>query len=312
MKIFRDLSEITKNENSVITLGTFDGLHLGHQKIIETVVEKATKINGKSVLITFDPHPRKIISPDYKLELISTLTEKIEVLDSLGIDNIFIINFTKEFSQQSPEEFINKFLVEGIGVKEVVIGYDHHFGKGRGGNIDILKKMGKEAGFEVTAVSECSVGDKIISSTKIRNLINDGDLNVVSKMLGRLYSFNGTVVHGDDRGKKLGFPTANLKLDDESKILPNIGIYAVECILDDEKYYGLLSIGKRPTFHESGDIVPEVYLFDFEKDIYNKVLKVKVVERIREEKKFNSAEELIVQMKKDEEIGLAILSKLTN
>lgn len=312
MRIFRNLSEINYDKNSVVTLGTFDGLHLGHQKIIKSVIEKSADYNCRSVLITFDPHPRSVVSPGYKMDLLSTLDEKIGILETLGLQNVLIIKFTKEFSQQSPEDFIKKYLADGIGLKEVVIGYDHHFGKGRDGNIELMQQAGKKFGFDVSVVSGCTVDDTIISSTKIRKLIAAGQVVMAAKMLGRPYSFDGVVIHGDDRGKKLGFPTANLNPVDLHKILPAIGIYAVECIIDGVKNYGLLNVGKRPTFHQSGEVIPEVYLFDFDKNIYDKTVTVKVIEKIRDEKKFNSAEELIHQIKKDEKAGAEILSKLIN
>ena len=312
MQIFNDLTEIRRNENSIITLGTYDGVHSGHRQIIQTVVEKAKNASARSFLITFDPHPRKIISSDFKLQLLNTLPEKIELLTSLGIDNLLIINFTKEFSQLSPDEFILKYLVNGIGLKEVVIGHDHHFGKGRDGDIENLKRLGMNYNFKVSAVQGFMVNDEIVSSTKIRNAVLSGDISKANKLLGRTYSFSGKVVYGDMRGRQLGFPTANLKIDDEDKLLPCIGIYAVECVIDDQKYYGLLSIGSRPTFHETGEIIPEVYLFDFDEDIYEKSVRVNLVKRIRDEQKFSSAEELIQQMNRDKEVGLEILSKLIN
>jgi riboflavin kinase/FMN adenylyltransferase len=312
MQIYSDLSEINKNNNTIITLGTFDGIHLGHKQIIEKVVNDSKKISGRHFLITFNPHPRKIVTPESKIQLLNTIDEKIQILSQIGIENLLIVNFTKQFSLQSPEEFVDKYLVNGIGVKEVVIGYDHHFGKGRGGDIDILTKSGSENNFKVSAVPEFMIGEEVVSSTKIRNALHDGDVVKAAKMLGRYYSFEGEVIQGDNRGKELGFPTANLNLKDDDKLLPQIGIYAVECIVDEIKQYGLLSIGKRPTFHSSGDIVPEVYIFDFDEKIYGKEIKVNMVERIRGEEKFDSVDELVKQMNKDKEIGIEILSKLIN
>jgi riboflavin kinase/FMN adenylyltransferase len=312
MQIFNDLTEIRRTENSIITLGTFDGVHTGHRQIIQTVVEKAGNSSAKSFLITFDPHPRKIISSDYRLQLLNTLSEKIEVLASLGIENLLIVNFTKEFSQTSADEFIIKYLVNGIGVKEVVIGHDHHFGKSREGSLDNLIGIGKKSNFKVTVIPGYTVNGEVVSSTKIRKALLNGEVMTANKMLGRNYSFSGIVVVGDRRGRELGFPTANLKIDDEDKLLPQIGIYAVKCFIDEQKFYGLLSIGRRPTFHETGEVIPEVYLFDFDEDIYGKTVKVNLVERIRDEQKFSSAEELIQQMNRDKEVGLEILSKLIN
>ncbi|UCH65490.1 MAG: bifunctional riboflavin kinase/FAD synthetase [Ignavibacterium sp.] len=312
MRIYQDLSEVTHDDNTIITLGTFDGVHVGHRFIIEEVVKKASDLGGRSFLITYHPHPRKVISGQIQITLLSTPSEKIELFESLGIENLLIVNFTKKFSQLTPEKFIDKFVVKGIGAKEIVIGYDHHFGKGRGGNQDFLKSMGNSSGFDVTIIPEFKMDDVTVSSSKIRNALLEGDIAKANEYLGRQYAFNGTVVEGDKRGRELGYPTANLKIDDEDKLLPALGIYAVEVTLKNSKKYGLLSVGKRPTFYESGDIVPEVYLFDFNEDIYGEEIAVSLVERIRGEEKFSSAEELIEQMNKDKEIGLEILSKLTN
>jgi len=197
-------------------------------------------------------------------------------------------------------------------LQEIVIGYDHHFGKGRGGDFELLRSLGDKFNFAVTIVPEYMIDGETISSTKIRNALLEGNILRANKFLGRFYSFKGKVVKGDGRGKDLGFPTANLTIEDEDKLIPAKGIYAAECIIDGEKYYGLLSLGNRPTFHEHGEVIPEFYIFDFDKNIYGKGLGVNLVEKIRDEEKFNSVEELISQMKKDEETGKEILSKLIN
>ena len=312
MRIYQDLSEVSPNKNSVVTLGTFDGVHLGHRKIIDEVVKKAAVLGGRSFLITFYPHPRKIISRENNIELLSTPSEKAKMAESLGIENMLIIKFTKEFSQLGPDKFIEKYIVDGMGAKEVVIGYDHHFGKGRGGDLNSLKKKGKDSGFEVTIIPAYDIDGVAISSTKIRRAIAAGDTKRANKYLGRFYSFSGKVIRGDKRGRGLGFPTANLEVENKDKLLPAIGIYAVEFIVKDKKHFGLLSVGKRPTFYASGDIVPEVYIYDFDEDIYDEFVTVNVVERIRGEEKFSSADELIKQMNNDKKIGIEILNKLNN
>jgi len=221
-----------------------------------------------------------------------------------------IINFTKEFSQLSPDEFIDKIITRTIGAKEIVIGHDHHFGKGRGGDIDFLIDKGKRTGFNVTVVPEYKIDDTGVNSSLIRKALEAGEIGNVNKYLGRCFSFSGKVVKGDGRGRELGFPTANLKSESEEKLLPGIGIYAVELFVDDQKHIGLLSIGRRPTFYEEGELVSEVYIFDFNEDIYGKEMTVKVVERIRGEQKFSSADELIERMNIDKKIGYEILNKL--
>lgn len=312
MRIIKDLEEIKRDQNSVITLGTFDGLHIGHQQIVDTVVQKSRQSSGKSFLITFDPHPRKVIPGRNDIKILSTLDEKLVVLEQLGMENLFVINFTTEFSKQSPEEFVEKYLVQGIGLREVVIGYDHHFGKSRDGNFELLQKLGNKFNFSVTLIPEYSVDGVTVSSTKIRKALLAGDVLKAGKMLGRNYSFKGTIVHGDGRGRQLGFPTANLAVDNEDKLIPAKGIYAAECVVEKEKHFGLLSLGSRPTFHKDGKIIPEFYIFDFDKDIYDEVMQVNMIEKIRDEEKFNSVDELISRMNKDEEIGRKILGKQIN
>ncbi len=310
MEIFQALDKIEKDEKTVITLGTFDGIHLGHKKILETLVEKSKTLSGRNFLVTFHPHPRSIIVRDKKVRLLSTLEEKIPILESIGVHNLLVINFTKEFSQKTSYEFVKEYFVDKIGVNEIVIGYDHHFGKGRGGNVDALRKMGEEFGFKVTPVEAVCVDGNTVSSTKIRNALSEGDIVLANKLLGRRYSFGGVVVEGDKRGRDLGFPTANIKVFGDDKFLPKIGIYLVETIVEGKNYFGLMSIGKRPTFYEYGNVTTEVYIMDFSKDIYGLSVSVNIIERIRDEEKFSSVDELITQMKKDEEKGMEIINKL--
>jgi riboflavin kinase/FMN adenylyltransferase len=312
MKIIKDLREIKRDEKSVITLGTFDGLHLGHQQIVDKVIQKSRKSGGRSFLITFDPHPRKVIPGRNDVKILSTLDEKEVILEQLGLENLFVINFTTEFSKQSPEEFVKKYLVDGIGLQEIVIGHDHHFGKERDGDFELLQNLGRKFNFAVTLIPEFSFEGETVSSTKIRKALLAGDVLKAGKMLGRNYSFKGNIVRGDGRGRKLGFPTANLSVDNEDKLIPAKGIYAAECIVESEKHFGLLSLGSRPTFHNDGDVIPEFYIFDFDRDIYDKIMHVNLVQRIRNEEKYDSVDELIIQMKKDEVKGKEILSKLIN
>ncbi len=312
MRIFQDLSEVTRDDNTIITLGTFDGIHAGHKLIIEEVVKKASDLGGRSFLITYHPHPRKVITGQNQLNLLSTSSEKAEIFRSLGIENLLIVNFTKKFSRLSPDAFIDNYIINGIGTKEVIIGYDHHFGKGRSGDQDFLYSMGNNFGFEVSIIPEYKMNNVTVSSSTIRRALLEGKISEANEYLGRQYSFTGTVIEGDKRGRELGFPTANLRIDDEDKLLPALGIYAAEITIKDEKKQGLLSVGKRPTFYELGDIVPEVYLFDFDENIYGEEITVSLVERIRGEEKFSSADELIEKMNKDKEIGLGILNKLIN
>jgi len=310
MKVFNNLLDVKKDKNTILTLGTFDGIHLGHKKIIDAVVQKASVTGGRSFLITFDPHPRNVLSGN-SIKLLNSPDEKLEILKSLNIDNVLVINFTKEFSQLSSEEFFVDYIIDKIGIKEIVVGYDHHFGKGRGGDENTLKELGAKYGFIVTKVDAVSIDGINVSSSKIRNALSEGDVQTANKLLGRYYSFNGTVIRGDGRGRTLGFPTANVKLSDNNKLLPLIGIYVVEIIIEGNKHFGLMSIGKRPTFYNDGQVTNEVYIFDFEKDIYDINVTVNILERIRGEEKFSSAEELINKMNEDKKIGLEIVNKLT-
>jgi riboflavin kinase/FMN adenylyltransferase len=312
MEVFNSLSEVKKDKNTVITLGTFDGIHLGHRKIIDGVIRRAENLNARSFLITFDPHPRSVVSKGHAIKLLNTLPEKIDILNGLGVQNLLIINFTKEFSQLSSGEFFKNYIINKIGLKEIVIGYDHHFGKGRDGDEHTLREMGREYDFNVTKVDAVDINGTSVSSTKIRKSLAEGNIQLANSFLGRYYSFQGNVVKGDGRGRSLGFPTANIELKDENKLLPAIGIYAVELVLENEKHFGLMSIGKRPTFYNDGHLTTEIFIFDFDKDIYDKEVTVKVLERIRGEEKYSSPEALVAQMKKDKEAGMEIMSRLAN
>jgi riboflavin kinase/FMN adenylyltransferase len=311
MKIYNDISEIEVNKNTILSLGTFDGIHLGHKQIIKTVVEKASVNRCRNFLITFYPHPRSIISKDSSVKLLATTEEKISILESLGIKNLLIIKFTDEFSQITADDFILNYIINGIGIREIVIGFDHHFGKGRSGNKDTLKKFGEKYNFMVSEIGECKINGETVNSSKIRKALSEGNIESANSYLGRRYSLSGTVVIGDKRGRKLGFPTANIKIENE-KLLPALGIYAIEVRLEKERFRGLLSIGRRPTFYDSGEIIPEAYIFDFNRDIYGKKITVNLIERIRGEEKFSSADELISQMKKDKEIGYEIFSRISS
>jgi riboflavin kinase / FMN adenylyltransferase len=309
MQIFDDISKVKWDKNTVVTLGTFDGVHLGHKKIIDEVVEKTKFLNGRSFLITFYPHPRKVVSSQ-EIKILSDPAEKAELFEKIGIDNLLIINFTKEFSQLTSEEFLTKYIINGTGVSEFVIGYDHHFGKGRGGNEATLREIGKEFDFNVTAVDEVKIDMVTVSSSKIRKALESGDIKKVTSFLGRYYSFSGTVVEGDKRGRTLGFPTANIRLNEPDKLFPALGIYLVEFITGGNKHFGLLSIGKRPTFYSEGNITAEVYIYNFNNEIYGESVTVNIVDKLRDEEKFSSSEDLISQMNKDKQNGLALIEEL--
>ncbi|MBK7229676.1 MAG: bifunctional riboflavin kinase/FAD synthetase [Ignavibacteriales bacterium] len=312
MQVFSSIKDLTKNKNTILTLGTFDGIHPGHLKIIDKLVSCSKEKGCRNVVITFHPHPRTVLSGSSSVKMLSTQEEKINLLRKHGVENLLTMNFTKEFASLTAEEFIYGYLINGIGLSEIVLGHDHHFGKGRSGNVELLKMIGAKENFVVTTAEPFLIDGEVVSSTKIRNAISEGDIARSNKLLARNYSFSGVVVSGDKRGRELGFPTANIKLSSQEKLLPASGIYAVRVFVENENHIGLLSIGNRPTFYNEGELVTEVYIYDFNREIYGKEVTVELVERLRGEEKFNSAEELIDQMNKDKENGLKIFNKLNN
>lgn len=304
------LNDVKREQNTVLTVGTFDGVHAGHRAIVDTVVEKAKDRNARSVLVTFDPHPRNIINPgDDGIRLLTTLQERCEILEELGIDRMVVIPFDRDFSLLSSEEFIRDIIYKQIGVSEFVIGYDHHFGRDREGTIETIEKLGKELGFDSYVVSKKEVGTKTVSSTAIRKAIsNEGNVEQAAEFLERPYRLNGTVVHGDKRGKEIGFPTANIKPEHVNKIIPKEGVYAVKLRTNGDWFKGMMNIGTRPTF-DGREQTLEVNLFDFNREIYGKEVQIRFYSRIRNEKKFSGKEELIDQLKDDKKEALQILSE---
>lgn len=302
MKIYNDFEQISKIPNPVLTIGTFDGVHLGHQKIISYLNQEAEKINGESVLFTFFPHPKMVLNPtNHGIKLIQTQEEKLEKLEKTGLKNIIVHPFTTDFSQLTAQEFVSDFLVKKLNVKHLVIGYDHQFGKNREGGIDFLKKVAPEFGFGLTEISAQEIDEVNVSSTKIRNAIQAGEIEIANSYLGEPFSIRGTVVSGKQNGRKFGFPTANLDINSTIKLLPPDGIYIVNVIFPDKKMHqGIVSIGTNPTLAENNDRTIEVYLLDFEKDIYGIVLDIHLQHFIRPSMKFESIDVLIQQMKEDE------------
>jgi riboflavin kinase/FMN adenylyltransferase len=293
--------------NPIVTVGTFDGVHFGHQKIIQRLQKIAKKNNGESVLLTFDPHPRKILLNDQGLKLIHTINEKINILENLGLDHLVIYPFTLEFSKFSAKRYIDELLIQKLGTHTLVIGYDHHFGNDREGNIDLLKKYEKSNPFYLEEIKAHEIEEIKISSTKVRSAIEKGNIHLVNDYCGHFYEFSGEVVHGNGIGKTIGTPTANIKLNSNEKIIPLDGVYAVVCQIKDANYKGIMNIGFKPTVDEGQKRTVEIHLFDYEKDIYGQDLRTKVIERIRDEVKFNSLKELKSQISKDNEKAKIIL-----
>jgi riboflavin kinase/FMN adenylyltransferase len=303
MNVYREDSEIINTKNAVVTVGSFDGLHIGHFKILNKVKEFSSQLGGSNFVITFEPHPRSVVSQNFDLKILTTLEEKIEILEKAGIENLVVINFTKEYSQLTSDEFIKQCIVAKIGASQMVIGHDHKFGKDRLGDVDRLKEIGKFYNFDVSDVSPMTVDGEIISSTAIRNALVEGNIEKANFFLGRKYSLNGKVVIGAQRGRLLGFPTANIQPDDSKKAIPVNGVYFVACEFENEKHFGVMNIGYRPTFEHKHELVLEVHILNFNRDIYGRQFKVSFLKRLREEKKFESKEALIHQMELDKIIA---------
>lgn len=309
MRIYYDLDDFNPVRNAVVTSGTFDGVHVGHQKILSRLHEIAERTNGETVVITFWPHPRLVLNPDADIKLLNTFEEKAELIKEQGVHHLLRIPFTKEFSQLTSEEFIRKILVEKIGTKKLVIGYDHHFGKNREGSFEQLKLNGPKYGFDVEEISRQDVDHVAVSSTKIRQAIETAEVETATHLLGRPYSLSGRVIKGDQIGRLIGFPTANLEIDSNHKLIPADGIYAATIVHGHTQYDGMLYIGNRPTIEGSKKNI-EANIFKFNKDIYGESLSVHLHQFIREDRKFNDVEELTLQIKRDEEKSIQILNNL--
>ena len=298
MAIISDLNQLRQPlTNPVLTIGNFDGVHRGHLALFDRVKERAKSIRGQSALMTFNPHPIKVMKPGNGPPLITLTQQKLELIADADIDVIFCIPFTKRFAAISARDFIQDILVRKIGIKELVVGYDYTFGHGREGNIELLQEMGKTWGFMVHVVEPVHVGDKLVSSTSIRNLVQDGNLSEARELLGRDYQICGTVVRGKNRGGRLlGFPTANLKLIDE--LVPKGGVYAVKVVIGNQTYNGVTNIGYNPTFG-TGPFSVETHLLDFKGDLLGKNIHIRFIERLRDEQTFGSIEDLAGQIGRD-------------
>ncbi len=308
MRIVRGVKNYSeKLPSPVLTLGNFDGVHLGHQAIFKKVVERAREIKGTSIAFTFEPHPLKVLAPERSPKLLNTFHGKMELVEAAGIEVVICANFTREFADQNPEDFARDVLHKKIGVREVYVGYDYAFGKGREGSIKSLKEMGKTYGFEVGVVDAVQVDGTAVSSSIIRELISAGRVSEAVPFLGRRYTIEGEVVHGSHRGQSLGFPTANLHIANE--LLPAYGVYAVLVTVDRRRFKGVASIGVRPTF-DAGPVSVEVYLFEYTGDLYGMHMDVSFVKRLRGEEKFRDAESLVRQIRKDVQEAELVLQGL--
>jgi riboflavin kinase/FMN adenylyltransferase len=306
MQVYRSIEQLPDFKNAVITIGTFDGVHQGHKKIIAALRQEAERVKGESIIITFHPHPRKIVQPDKALQLINTLDEKIDLLRKAGVDHLVIVPFTTNFSEQSANQYIENFLIKNFHPSSIIIGYDHHFGRGRIGNYQLLEEKAARFHYNLVEIPQHVLNEIAVSSTKIRHAILASDIATANQLLGYSFFFEGEVVHGDQLGRTLGYPTANLRYTDNDKIHLGHGVYAVYAEIEGQIKKGMMSIGTRPTLDKSEEKV-EVNLFDFDEMIYGKRLRVTVAHFLRQQEKYPSLDIMVQQLHKDKEKSLQLL-----
>lgn len=296
-------------KNTVVTIGTFDGVHIGHQKILKSLSNIAKNEGLESVVLTFFPHPRMVLQKESKIRLLNTINERIEIIKKTGIDHIVVEEFTKEFSRLTAFQFVKQLLVDKLKTNTIIIGYDHHFGKNRTANINDLKEFGKEFNFKVIEIPAQDINDVAVSSTKIRKAILKGDIITANKYLGYNFMLTGTVVKGKSLGNTINFPTANIKIEENYKIIPKKGVYIVNSYQDDRLVFGMMNIGKKPTVNGKKKTI-EVNFFDFDENIYDKKIRINILKRIRNEEKFDSIEALKNQLIKDKEVALSYIESI--
>ncbi len=303
-----NIQDYFENTPSVVTVGTFDGVHLGHRKLIDKVISISKSKNLMSIILTFSPHPRIVLNNDADIKLLTTQREKNEIFGSYNIDYLLTQDFSKSFSKLSPIEFVRDILVKKLNVKHIVTGYDHHFGKDRNANSNQLLEFSKDFGYDVTKVDAFHKNKVSISSTKIRNLIIDGKINNANEFLGYQFILTGKVIGGLGRGKSLGFPTANILIDNY-KIKPGNGVYYITSLLEGQNTNGMMNVGVNPTFKDKGHSI-EIHFFDFNQNLYDKEISIRVIKKIREEKKFDSADELTTQLQMDKKKCFELITNL--
>lgn len=315
MVIVQSISKYDKKRATAITIGTFDGVHIGHRKILERLINSAKKLDLQATVLTFFPHPRMVLQKDAGIKLLNTIEEKAQIMEQIGVDYLIIHPFTMEFSRLSATDFVRDILVNNLKTKKVIIGYDHRFGRNRTANINDLVAFGTTLDFEVEEIPAQEIDDISISSTKIRNAISAGDIATANSYLGYQYMLSGKVIKGKGLGKKLNFPTANLHVEEAYKLIPKNGVYVVKSFIRGETIFGMMNIGQNPTVnseqHKEG-IRPqniEIHFLNFNEDLYNKKLQILIIERIRDEHKFDSLEALQLQLQKDKETSLAIIAR---
>ncbi len=308
MKLFQSINNYLSSKKTIITIGTFDGIHIGHRKILNKIIQSAHEVNCESLVLTFFPHPRMILQEDSTVKLLNSMDEKIGLLQEIGIDNLIIHPFDKEFSQLTAEKFVKNILVDKLQIQKIIIGYDHRFGKNRTADINDLLHFGKKYRFEVEQISAQEIDAIAVSSTKIRNALAAGTISLANEYLGYNYYFSGIVVKGNQLGRTIGFPTANILIKEDYKLIPKKGVYLVKSIIKGDFVYGIMNIGIRPTLNGTNQTI-EVHYLDFDEDLYEQQLTVEVLEFIRAEQKFDSLEILKNQIQKDKEKSLTFILK---
>lgn len=294
------------SNHTVLTIGTFDGVHIGHQKIIKRLVEVSKIKNLTPSVLTFFPHPRMVLQKDADIKLINTIDEKKDILKQFGISNLVVKEFTKEFSRLTAEDFVKKILVENLKAKHIIIGYDHHFGRNRNANIDDLKQFGKAFNFKVEEISKQDINDVAVSSTKIRAALQEGNIKTVNTYLGYNFMLTGKVIDGKKLGKTINYPTANLYIKETYKLIPKHGVYAVKSTIDNKEVFGMMNIGYNPTVNGKHQTI-ETHFFDFNENLYGEDLKIQLLQRLRDEQKFNSVEELQNQLHVDKKNAIEFI-----
>lgn len=307
MKIIHSISEFHCSHKTIVTIGTFDGVHVGHQKILKNLIETAKESGNKSVLLTFFPHPRMVLQKEMDLYLLNTIEEKSLLLDEMGLDYLIIHPFSKDFSRLTAIDFVREFLVKKLNTYQLIIGYDHHFGKNREGNIDQLKEYSLLYDFDVEEIPSQDIDQVSVSSTKIRNALLSGNLKTANAFLGYNFMLNGKVIRGKNVGSKIGFPTANIEIKESYKLIPKTGVYVVKTTVDNIVFYGMMNIGFRPTLGGKEKTI-EVHLFNFQKDLYDETISVKLLYFLRNEKKFDNVKMLANQLAVDKKNAISYVS----
>jgi len=307
LKIFNSIQAFHSTKKTVVTIGTFDGVHMGHKKILERITQSALTMDCESLVLTFFPHPRMVLQENLEMKQLNTIDEKSHLFAANGIDNLIIHPFDKDFSRLTAEEFVKKVLVDTFNIQKIIIGHDHRFGKNRTASITDLIAFGKIYNFEVEQISAQEINDVSISSTKIRNALLEGDITLANEFLGYNYSITGTVVKGKQLGRTIGYPTANIQIAEDYKLIPENGVYTVQSTIDDKLVFGMMNIGFNPTVNGTAQTI-EVNFFDFDRDIYNEKITVEILQRIRAEQKFESLDALKNQLAIDKETSLAFIA----